>query len=247
MSLKGKTAIITGGSRGIGKACAIYLAKQGADIVFNYSNNSSMAEETADEIKNLGVKVLAVKADVKSSQDIDYLFNQALENFNSIDILVNNAGITRDTLLIRMKEEDWDTVQDINLKGVYLTCKAAAKHMMKKRQGRIINISSVVGITGNPGQANYAASKAGIIGFSKSIAKELAPRGILVNVVAPGFIDTDMTSVLGEKVKDNILSQIPLGRYGSPEDVAKLVTFLASDDNQYITGQVINIDGGMLM
>ncbi len=247
MSLKGKTAIITGGSRGIGKACAIYLAKQGADIVFNYSNNSSMAEETADEIKNLGVKVLAVKADVKSSQDIDYLFNQALENFNSIDILVNNAGITRDTLLIRMKEEDWDTVLDINLKGVYLTCKAAAKHMMKKRQGRIINISSVVGITGNPGQANYAASKAGIIGFSKSIAKELAPRGILVNVVAPGFIDTDMTSVLGEKVKDNILSQIPLGRYGSPEDVAKLVTFLASDDNQYITGQVINIDGGMLM
>lgn len=247
MSLKGKTAIITGGSRGIGKACAIYLAKQGADIVFNYSNNSSMAEETADEIKNLGVKVLAVKADVKSSQDIDYLFNQALENFNSIDILVNNAGITRDTLLIRMKEEDWDAVLDINLKGVYLTCKAAAKHMMKKRQGRIINISSVVGITGNPGQANYAASKAGIIGFSKSIAKELAPRGILVNVVAPGFIDTDMTSVLGEKVKDNILSQIPLGRYGSPEDVAKLVTFLASDDNQYITGQVINIDGGMLM
>ncbi|MDD3612568.1 MAG: 3-oxoacyl-[acyl-carrier-protein] reductase [Caldicoprobacterales bacterium] len=247
MSLKGKTAIITGGSRGIGKACAIYLAKQGADIVFNYSNNSSMAEETADEIKNLGVKVQAVKADVKSSQDIDYLFNQALENFNSIDILVNNAGITRDTLLIRMKEEDWDTVLDINLKGVYLTCKAAAKHMMKKRQGRIINISSVVGITGNPGQANYAASKAGIIGFSKSIAKELAPRGILVNVVAPGFIDTDMTSVLGEKVKDNILSQIPLGRYGSPEDVAKLVTFLASDDNQYITGQVINIDGGMLM
>jgi 3-oxoacyl-[acyl-carrier protein] reductase len=206
-----------------------------------------MAEETADEIKNLGVKVQAVKADVKSSQDIDYLFNQALENFNSIDILVNNAGITRDTLLIRMKEEDWDTVLDINLKGVYLTCKAAAKHMMKKRQGRIINISSVVGITGNPGQANYAASKAGIIGFSKSIAKELAPRGILVNVVAPGFIDTDMTSVLGEKVKDNILSQIPLGRYGSPEDVAKLVTFLASDDNQYITGQVINIDGGMLM
>ena len=247
MSLKGKTAIITGGSRGIGKACAIYLAKQGADIVFNYSNNSSMAEETADEIKNLGVKVQAVKADVKSSQDIDYLFNQALENLNSIDILVNNAGITRDTLLIRMKEEDWDTVLDINLKGVYLTCKAAAKHMMKKRQGRIINISSVVGITGNPGQANYAASKAGIIGFSKSIAKELAPRGILVNVVAPGFIDTDMTSVLGEKVKDNILSQIPLGRYGSPEDVAKLVTFLASDDNQYITGQVINIDGGMLM
>lgn len=247
MSLKGKTAIITGGSRGIGKACAIYLAKQGADIVFNYSNNSSMAEKTADEIKNLGVKVQAVKADVKSSQDIDYLFNQALENFNSIDILVNNAGITRDTLLIRMKEEDWDTVLDINLKGVYLTCKAAAKHMMKKRQGRIINISSVVGITGNPGQANYAASKAGIIGFSKSIAKELAPRGILVNVVAPGFIDTDMTSVLGEKVKDNILSQIPLGRYGSPEDVAKLVTFLASDDNQYITGQVINIDGGMLM
>jgi len=247
MSLKGKTAIITGGSRGIGKACAIYLAKQGADIVFNYSNNSSMAEETADEIKNLGVKVQAVKADVKSSQDIDYLFNQALENFNSIDILVNNAGITRDTLLIRMKEEDWDTVLDINLKGVYLTCKVAAKHMMKKRQGRIINISSVVGITGNPGQANYAASKAGIIGFSKSIAKELAPRGILVNVVAPGFIDTDMTSVLGEKVKDNILSQIPLGRYGSPEDVAKLVTFLASDDNQYITGQVINIDGGMLM
>jgi len=247
MSLKGKTAIITGGSRGIGKACAIYLAKQGADIVFNYSNNSSMAEETADEIKNLGVKVQAVKADVKSSQDIDYLFNQALENFNSIDILVNNAGITRDTLLIRMKEEDWDAVLDINLKGVYLTCKVAAKHMMKKRQGRIINISSVVGITGNPGQANYAASKAGIIGFSKSIAKELAPRGILVNVVAPGFIDTDMTSVLGEKVKDNILSQIPLGRYGSPEDVAKLVTFLASDDNQYITGQVINIDGGMLM
>lgn len=247
MSLKGKTAIITGGSRGIGKACAIYLAKQGADIVFNYSNNSSMAEKTADEIKNLGVKVQAVKADVKSSQDIDYLFNQALENFNSIDILVNNAGITRDTLLIRMKEEDWDKVLDINLKGVYLTCKAAAKHMMKKRQGRIINISSVVGITGNPGQANYAASKAGIIGFSKSIAKELAPRGILVNVVAPGFIDTDMTSVLGEKVKDNILSQIPLGRYGSPEDVAKLVTFLASDDNQYITGQVINIDGGMLM
>ncbi|HZK34926.1 MAG TPA: 3-oxoacyl-[acyl-carrier-protein] reductase [Bacillota bacterium] len=247
MSLKGKKAIITGASRGIGKACAIHLAKQGTHIAINYTRNADLAEKTANELRDLGVQAIAVKADVSKSEDVDNMFKTILDKLGGIDILVNNAGITKDNLLIRMKEEDWDRVLDINLKGAYLTSKAAAKYMMKKRHGRIINISSVIGMVGNAGQANYAASKAGIIGFSKSIAKELAPRGILVNIIAPGFIDTDMTSQLNEKIREGILSQIPLGRYGKPGDVARLVAFLASDENQYITGQVINIDGGMVM
>lgn len=247
MNLKGQKAIITGASRGIGRACAIHLAQQGADIAINYSKNKDLAEQTASEIRELGVQVITVQADVSNGKDVDSMFKTVDDTLGSIDILVNNAGITKDTLLIRMKEEDWDKVLDINLKGVYLTTKSAARYMMKKRQGKIVNISSVIGIAGNAGQANYAASKAGIIGFSKSIAKELAPRGILVNIIAPGFIDTDMTSVLSENIKEDILSQIPLGRYGSPEDIAHLVCFLASDENQYITGQVINVDGGMVM
>ena len=247
MNLSGKVALVTGASRGIGKACALYLAELGAKVAINYSRSSEQADQVVAQIKEMGGEAIAIRADVSKQAEVEIMVDETIKSLGGLDILINNAGVTKDTLLIRMKEEDWDQVLDINLKGAFLVTKAAAKYMMKKRQGKIINISSVIGVSGNAGQANYAASKAGIIGFSKSIAKELAPRGILVNIIAPGFIDTDMTDVLNDQVKEAILSQIPLGRYGDPEDIAYLVGFLSSDQSQYITGQVIHVDGGMVM
>lgn len=247
MELKGKTALVTGASRGIGRAIAIYLAELGAQVAVNYSSSEQKALEVVEAIKGKGGKAIAVKADVSNQEEVEVMFKRVLEEFGGLDILVNNAGITRDGLLIRMKQEDWDAVLNTNLKGVYNCSKAAAKIMVKRRNGKIINISSVVGVAGNAGQANYAAAKAGVIGFSKAIARELAPRNIQVNVVAPGFIDTDMTAVLPEAVKQEMLKQIPLGRCGDPMDVAYVVGFLASDKSRYITGQVIHVDGGMIM
>ena len=247
MNLSGKVALVTGASRGIGKACALYLAELGAKVAINYSRSSEQADQVVAQIKEMGGEAIAIRADVSKQAEVETMVDETIKSLGGLDILINNAGVTKDTLLIRMKEEDWDQVLDINLKGAFLVTKAAAKYMMKKRQGKIINISSVIGVSGNAGQANYAASKAGIIGFSKSIAKELAPRGILVNIIAPGFIDTDMTDVLNDQVKEAILSKIPLGRYGDPEDIAYLVGFLSSDQSQYITGQVIHVDGGMVM
>jgi 3-oxoacyl-[acyl-carrier protein] reductase len=247
MNLTGKVALVTGASRGIGKACALHLAELGAKVVVNYARSSVQADEVVSRIKEMGGEAIAIQADVTKQSEVESLVKETIKSFGGIDILVNNAGITRDTLLIRMKEDDWDQVIDTNLKSVFLVTKAVAKHMMKKRQGRIINISSVIGVVGNAGQANYAASKAGIIGFSKSIAKELASRNILVNMIAPGFIETDMTEVLSDEIKEGILSNIPLGRFGQTEDIARLAGFLASEENRYITGQVIHVDGGMIM
>jgi 3-oxoacyl-[acyl-carrier protein] reductase len=247
MNLKGKVALVTGASRGIGRACALYLAELGAKVAVNYARSSAQADQVVAQIREMGGEAVAIQADVSKQADVEAMVEETIQTLSGLDILINNAGITRDTLLIRMKEEDWDQVLDTNLKSVFLVTKAASKYMMKKRQGRIINISSVIGVAGNAGQANYAASKAGIIGFSKSIAKELAARNILVNMIAPGFIDTDMTEVLNDQVKEGILSQIPLNRYGKPEDIAHLAGFLASDESGYITGQVIHVDGGMIM
>ena len=247
MNLSGKVALITGASRGIGRACAIKMAELGADVAVNYSSNRALAEEVVKQILNMGRKAVAIQADVSKQKEAENMVKRTIEALGSLDILVNNAGVTRDALLIRMKEEEWSRVLDTNLNSVFYTTKAASKYMMKKRQGRIINISSVVGVAGNAGQANYAASKAGIIGFSKSVAKELAQRNVLVNVIAPGFIETDMTDVLNEQQRDAILSAIPLRRYGKPMDVAKAAAFLASDESSYLTGQVIYIDGGMNM
>ncbi|SHJ95702.1 3-oxoacyl-[acyl-carrier-protein] reductase [Paramaledivibacter caminithermalis] len=247
MNLSGKTAIITGGSRGIGKAIAIKLAEKGANIVVNYTSNSNKAEEVVEEIKKMGREALAIKADVSNSEDVKNLVKEVEKNFSSIDILINNAGITRDTLLIRMKDDDWDKVMDVNLKGTFLCTKLVGKKMMKQRSGKIVNITSVVGIIGNAGQTNYSASKAGVIGFTKSSAKELASRGVNVNAVAPGFIETDMTEKLSEEVVKNYSKSIPLGKMGKPEDVANVVAFLCSEESDYLTGQVINVDGGMVM
>lgn len=244
---KGKNVVITGGSRGIGKAIALEFGKQGANVTINYVSSESEAKSVAEEIKVLGGNALLVKGDVSSFMDGKKLIEESIREFGSVDILVNNAGITKDGLLMRMKEESFDKVLDINLKGVYNTCKNAISHMIKQRSGKIINISSVVGVIGNAGQSNYAASKAGVIGFTKSIAKEVASRGITVNAIAPGFIQSDMTDVLNENVKKAMLDVIPLQRFGAAEDVAKVVIFLASEDSSYITGQVINVDGGMVM
>lgn len=247
MHLDGKTALVTGASRGIGRAIAIKLASEGASVAINYAGNAKAAEDVKSIIEAAGGKAMLVQADVSSAESVEAMIKEVVEAFGGIDILVNNAGITRDGLLMRMKEEDWDAVINTNLKGVFYCTKAVSKLMMKKRAGRIVNMASVVGLTGNAGQANYAAAKAGVIGFSKTMAKELASRGITVNMVAPGYIDTDMTAVLSESVRETMVSGIPLGRAGTPEDVANAVLFLVSDNASYITGQVINVDGGMVM
>ncbi len=241
------TAIVTGASRGIGKAIALKLAEEGYNIVINYVNGKESAEEVAKQAESLGAKVLVIQANISVADEVSNLVNETLKEFGTIDVLVNNAGITRDNLLIRMSEKDFEEVIDTNLKGAFLCTKAVSKPMMKQRKGKIINISSVVGITGNAGQSNYSAAKAGLIGFTKSIAKELAVRNITVNAIAPGFIETEMTAVLPEKVRDAFLSGVPAGRMGNPEDVANAVAFLASEKANYITGQVLNIDGGMVM
>ncbi|KEH99358.1 3-ketoacyl-ACP reductase [Clostridium botulinum C/D str. BKT12695] len=243
--LTGKNAIVTGSSRGIGKAIAIKLAELGANIILNYRSDVASVEEVIREIESKGVKVIAIQGDISNFEDAKKIVDEAKEKLGSIDILVNNAGITKDTLLMRMKEEDFDKVIEVNLKGVFNCTKNVVPIMMKQRSGRIINISSVVGLSGNPGQSNYAAAKAGIIGFTKSVAKEIATRGITVNAVAPGFIKTDMTDILSDKVKDEIKKNIPLGRIGEGKDIANTVAFLASDMGAYITGQVISVDGGM--
>ena len=241
-----KYALITGATRGIGKQIAITLAKQGYNIALNYRKENEELENTKKEIEEIGVQVLAVKGDVSNFEDCENFVKQVIERFGQIDVLVNNAGITKDMLLMRMKKEDFEQVIDTNLVGTFNVTKNVVPYMMKARSGRIINISSVVGISGNAGQTNYSASKAGIIGFSKSLAKEIASRSILVNAVAPGFIETNMTDILKDDVKQEIAKNIPLKRMGTAQDVANVVKFLASDDSSYITGQVINIDGGMV-
>ena len=245
MSLTGKTAIVTGGSRGIGRAVCLDLARRGCNIVLSFAGNTAAADQTVAECQALGVQALAVQGNVADADAVKALFDAALEKFGAIDILVNNAGITRDNLLMLLKEEDFDAVVDTNLKGTFLCMKAAVRPMMKQRRGRIISLSSVVGLRGNAGQVNYAASKAGVIGMTKSLAKELAGRNITVTAVAPGFIDTDMTAVLPDKAKEAILASIPMARLGAAEDVASAVAFLASDEAGYITGQVLAVDGGM--
>ncbi len=245
--LEGKTAIVTGGSRGIGEAVALRLAQEGAHVAVCASKSLSSAEAVAAKIQTLGRQALSLQTDVSKTEDVDVLIKTVLDAWGKIDILVNNAGITRDNLLLRMKEEEWDAVMDVNLKGAFNCIKAATRSMMKARTGRIINISSVVGLMGNAGQANYAASKSGLFGLTKSVAKELASRGITANAVAPGFIPTDMTAELTDDIKSKLIQQIPLGCLGRPEDIAAAVAFLASDDAAYITGQVIVVDGGMVM
>ncbi|WP_010269679.1 3-oxoacyl-[acyl-carrier-protein] reductase [Paenibacillus senegalensis] len=245
--LKGKVALVTGGSRGIGRAIALQLAEAGADVAVNYAGSEAAAAEVVQAIETMGRRAISLRADVSSSEQADELVQQTISQLGRIDILVNNAGITRDNLLMRMKEEDFDAVIATNLKGVFNCVKAATRPMMKQRSGSIINISSVVGATGNAGQVNYAAAKAGVIGLTKSAAKELASRGITVNAVAPGFIVTDMTDKLNQETKDALLGQIPLSRLGRPEEIAKVVLFLASDAASYMTGQTLHVDGGMYM
>ena len=242
-----KVAFITGATRGIGSQIAYTLAKQGYNIVVNYRKENEDFENTKKKIQSLNVKFLGVKGDVSNFESCGNMIKETIKEFGRIDVLVNNAGITKDMLLLRMKQEDFLSVINTNLVGTFNMTKNVISYMTKQKEGRIINISSVVGISGNAGQTNYAASKAGIIGFTKSIAKELASRNILANCVAPGFIDTDMTSVLSDSVKENINAQIPLKRMGTAEDVANVVKFLSSEDSSYITGQVIQVDGGMLM
>ena len=243
-----KVALITGGARGIGKKIAEKFARNGYNIVINYvSEKTDVNKLESDLSQNGKVEVLCIKCDVTDFNSCQEMVKEAVDKFGKIDVLINNAGITKDNLLMRMKEEDFDKVINVNLKGTFNMTKIVISYMMKKRSGRIVNISSVVGVSGNSGQANYAASKAGIIGFTKSVAKELASRNILANAVAPGFIETDMTDVLSESVKESIYSQIPLKKMGKPEEVANAVYFLGSDENTYITGQVLNVDGGMIM
>ena len=245
--LKGKCAVVTGAAKGIGKAIALKLASSGVNIVLNYRSSEDKAIETEKEILSLGVEVLRVKGDISKPSDVGNLIDSAKKKFGKIDIMVNNAGITKDTLLLRMKEEDFDSVINVNLKGVFNCLKAITPVMVKQKEGKIINLSSVVGLVGNAGQVNYAASKAGVIGMTKSLAKEIGSRGITVNAVAPGFIETDMTDVLGDRFKEEAKKSIPLKRLGKAEDVAEVVAFLASDSANYITGQVIHVDGGMVM
>ena len=249
MRVEGKVALRTGSSRGIGAATALKMAEEGADIIINYpfAAEKENAAEVRDKIIKMGRQALIVEADISVLAEAERMIEEALEKFGKIDILVNNAGITRDNLLLRMKEEDWDAVINVNLKGVFNCTKAVLRSMMKQRAGKIINVASVVGIMGNAGQTNYSASKAGVIGFTKSLAKEVASRGITANAIAPGFIESQMTEVLPEDVKEKMLAAIPLNRFGKPEEVANVVCFLASAEADYINGQVINIDGGMVM
>ena len=247
MHLKDKIAIVTGGSRGIGKEICLKFASLGANLVINYIGDKTQAEDTKAECEKLGAKVALSEGDVSKMADCEKLFQTAMDTFGRVDILVNNAGITRDNLLMRMSEEEFDAVIAVNLKGTFNCMKQAARPMMKQTYGKIINMASVVGVTGNAGQVNYAASKAGVIGMTKSMAKELANRGVTVNAIAPGFIRTAMTDVLSDDVKAEITRVIPMGVMGETEDVANLAAFLASDASRYITGQVINVDGGMVM
>ena len=245
--LKGKNVIVTGATRGIGREIALTLAANGANIAFNYRTFNSETEKLIEEIKEHGVEVFTAKCDVSVTEEVESFVKAVKENFKTIDVLVNNAGITKDGLILRMKENDFEDVLDVNLKGTFNTTKEVSSIMVRQKYGKIVNISSVVGISGNAGQCNYAASKAGVIGFSKSVARELAGRNINVNVVAPGFINTDMTKVLSDKVKEEISKTIPMKRIGDPKEVANLVLFLSSNLADYITGQVINVDGGMVM
>lgn len=243
--LEGRIALVTGAGRGIGRETALTLAGYGADVAVNYSGSKEKAEETVRMIRALGRRAVAVQADVSKQEDCERMFREVKETLGTVDILVNNAGITRDNLAVRMSSEEFEQVIDTNLKGAFFCMKLAGRDMMKKRYGRIINLSSISGVRGNAGQMNYCAAKAGIIGMTKCLAKELASRGVTVNAVAPGYIDTDMTAALPEKVKEAVLAQIPLGRMGQPKDIAEAVAFLASDRAAYITGQTIQVDGGM--
>lgn len=247
MRLDNKTAVITGGSRGIGKEVALHLASLGADIAISYNSNADAANKVIEEIRSMGRKAIAMKADVGKKEQVEEFVGEVLEQYGNIDILVNNAGITRDNLLLRMKEEEWDEVLNKNLKGVFLMTKRVLRKMIKNKRGKIINITSIVGVIGNAGQANYSASKAGLIGFTKSVAKEVAVRGIQVNAIAPGFIETEMTDVLPENIKDELINAIPSRKLGKPEDIAYLVGYLSSELSNYITGQIIHVDGGMYM
>lgn len=247
MTLNGKTAVVTGGYRGIGKAIALKLASMGANVVINDIGDVDSAADTVNELKALGVKAEAVSANVAVEEEVNGMIAKVIEKFGHIDILVNNAGITRDGLLMKMKESDWQSVLDVNLKGVFLCTKAVVRPMMQQKSGSIVNITSVVGITGNAGQANYSASKAGVIGFTKSIAKEIGSKGVRVNAVAPGFINTKMTESLPEEVKKQYMANIPLKKYGEPEDIAEVVAFLCEDRARYMTGQVLKVDGGMAL
>ncbi|GAB4072446.1 3-oxoacyl-[acyl-carrier-protein] reductase [Barrientosiimonas marina] len=245
--LNGKSALVTGASRGIGREIALELARQGANVAINYSGSEDRAQSVVEEVEALGVKSCKIQADVASEQETKAMVKEVVNAFGSLDILVNNAGINRDNLLMRMKEDEFDQVINTNLKGVFQCTKAVSRQMMKQKAGRIVNVSSVVGVSGNAGQANYTAAKAGVIGLTKTTAKEFASRNIRVNAVAPGFISTEMTDALTDEQKDGMLSLIPLEKLGEPEDVARTVRFLASDDANYITGQTIHIDGGMVM
>ena len=244
---EGQAAIVTGASRGIGREIALQLAKEGARVAVNYSGSKDKADEVVQLIKEAGGEAFAIQADVSNQDSVKKMIDETIATFGSIDILVNNAGITRDNLLMRMKEDEWDDVIDINLKGVFLCTKGVTRQMMRQRAGKIVNVASIVGVSGNPGQANYVAAKAGVIGLTKTTAKELASRNINVNAVAPGFITTEMTDALSDELKEQMLKNIPLGKLGSAENVAKTVLFLLSEDAVYITGQTIHVDGGMVM